>query len=211
VKKRKLFWIAFALILAFSLVFAGCGDDDETEPEPDPFTVLKVTGIPADLDIMGASLMVPTVPDTPVVVGMNFPEGTTAVFKLHEPMSGMPMPDNNKPWKGEATYIVTIAEIDEEKIPTLGYEGASNPFMYIGPNFDVADYAGLLTAIAQADQQAVMQVVGGWLMQNQALAAALNPAPYSFNKNDVVTLEWKNFFPISVLNIIQTIAAMAQP
>jgi hypothetical protein len=198
--KRSFLFKIPVLILALTLTFGliGCGGDDSNNVTPTVYTVLKITGIPSGKSILGAALT--GIDEKPIAVGMNI----NGAFNLYEPNDNNVYPNAEKPWKGKGDFIVGLAEADPEASIEELMQGEGLTEQYIHLNFDVS---AVLSAYASYDPNDKATMAGILaLKENEELMDKLmnyqENMMYSFNNDNTVTLLWRNFMPVSVLQTL---------
>jgi len=105
--KKKSFLIG-GLALVLALGFIGCGGNETSTPKQN---TVNVSGIPSGTSILGASLMDPSAPSTPVAIAANTSnESGKAVFKFFQTLSGQNLPDPTKPFRANGNYSLGLAD-----------------------------------------------------------------------------------------------------
>ena len=132
--KKALLWGA-----ALFAIFALTGCQKEPDP-PEPFT-LTVTGIPQELSIMGASLLLPTDIDNSYATGVNS-NGTITFY--HPGVDGR-LPDYTKPFYISGEYLVALAEVTcilsrKQRFISIKATRPKSPFLQAIPSLGVILY-----------------------------------------------------------------------
>ena len=203
VKKKNLL-VVFALVMALALVFTGCGGD-ENNGDPDPeYTVLNVTGIPANITIIGAALFELEVLNA---TGQNMGSGS---FHFYEPDEKY-QPDLDKPWKGQGDYSIGLSEVDMTLVDPNDIVGSIQDAIIENHVYLGADFSGL-AAIDLTNPQTAALAIGVWVQSNQdklpiLMGLAQGMPKYSFDGNDTVTIPWNNFLAQSKLEALGPILA----
>jgi len=205
--KKNLFFGILAILAV--LLFFGCGDDDPKDKDPTPpfeGKVLKVTGLPSNINILGAALFTQSGMDPqdpkPTAIGINSPNGT---FNLYHVASGSLLPDTKKPWKGTGEYIIALSTKMDNTGDQYVYTGGEDFVKLDSQAFIIALMKALAEETEEPDDDKIQEIITEILLDDDIVTYK----KYNFQQS-TTTLKYDQFIKVDEDEIEQLIAEKAE-
>jgi hypothetical protein len=191
---KKRFLLSALVLALFALCFMGCSTDSNDD-DPDPYTVLIFTGVSAEANIIGGSV-VDFEKEEPVASGMFM----NSRVNLFEPDANF-MP-SDKPWKGKGDYMVALAG-STKNLTDPTFDPMTDTVQYIYVGFDVS----AIMAIDFSNPMAAMGEIMALFATNPELMGQLMTVEtsmmVSFDNTVSKSFAWKEFMNREVLEVLQ--------